>query len=118
MTYQLQNFISDIGGLSGLFLGFSLISFFELLLKAATLGINWIISKFKSFTARRNEITLKETQSGNEHVSIEVPPSLLFETQEYSRYLNKNEKGIVNHRERLFIEDLENRIFGSRMTGN
>ncbi|CAG9802085.1 unnamed protein product [Chironomus riparius] len=32
VTYRVQNFISDIGGLAGLFLGFSLLSLFEIIL--------------------------------------------------------------------------------------
>jgi pilus assembly protein TadC len=33
VTYKVQNFMSDVGGLIGLFLGFSLLSLFELLLR-------------------------------------------------------------------------------------
>ena len=32
VTYKLQNFIADVGGLAGLFLGFSLLSMFEMIL--------------------------------------------------------------------------------------
>ena len=32
VTYKLHNFICDIGGLAGLFLGFSLLSMFEMIL--------------------------------------------------------------------------------------
>jgi hypothetical protein len=34
VTYTAENFVSDIGGLAGLFLGFSLLSLFELIVKA------------------------------------------------------------------------------------
>lgn len=34
VTYTAENFVSDIGGLAGLFLGFSLLSLFELTVKA------------------------------------------------------------------------------------
>lgn len=33
VTYNIENFVSDIGGLAGLFLGFSLLSLYELILK-------------------------------------------------------------------------------------
>lgn len=32
VTYNLQNFVADIGGLAGLFLGFSLLTLFEIIL--------------------------------------------------------------------------------------
>lgn len=37
VTYIIQNFISDIGGLAGLFLGFSLLSLFEIILRMISL---------------------------------------------------------------------------------
>lgn len=33
VTYGIQNFIADVGGLAGLFLGFSLLSLFELMIQ-------------------------------------------------------------------------------------
>lgn len=45
MTYKLQNFVSDIGGLAGLFLGFSLLSLFEIILKAVVITKNFFENK-------------------------------------------------------------------------
>lgn len=47
VTYKIQNFVSDIGGLAGLFLGFSLLSLFELILKVFA-GIRSFIRKSPS----------------------------------------------------------------------
>lgn len=57
VTYQIQNFVSDIGGLAGLFLGISLLSVYEMLLKAVQ-----IIKKFigKESCIKINRISTKK----------------------------------------------------------
>lgn len=55
VAYTLQNFISDCGGLIGLFLGFSLLTFVEKIYKSVAL----IYRKIKEFKSRKKFVVRK-----------------------------------------------------------
>lgn len=70
VTYKLQNFMSDVGGLIGLFLGFSLLSLFELLLKVFSYlrktAERWISRLKRHSDESRSDDTLTEVLSVKE----------------------------------------------------
>lgn len=79
MTYQFQNFVSDIGGLAGLFLGLSLLTMFELTLKVLHLFkgcvLNLIImaKRIKNrITARRRTTQLPMYRNDRTYIDLSV----------------------------------------------
>ena len=61
MSYNVQNFVSDIGGLLGLFLGISLLSLFELTIKAiSVLRRLWSILTSKVVKQRKSRNSIKK----------------------------------------------------------
>ena len=71
VTYGIQNFTSDVGGLAGLFLGFSLLSLFELTIKLFLL-ITRMINKNKVDTKDKNKSKGSQICRVND-VVIEIP---------------------------------------------
>lgn len=73
VTYKIQNFVSDIGGLAGLFLGFSLLSLFELILK----GFAGIRDFSRKFTKPKVDkpATKKDTSKSAKHKTNKIQKS-------------------------------------------
>lgn len=68
VTYKVQNFVSDIGGLAGLFLGFSLLSLFEIVLKSVAIFKNFI-RKSTCLKVNKSTSTQKQTKKSRKRKS-------------------------------------------------
>ena len=101
VTYKVQNFMSDIGGLIGLFLGFSLLSLFELMLRVCCylrrLIKGWIGKLKRKFDELRDKSALTEVVAVKE----------FRRTVKRSRESSQNESVSVISDTTLQIEDLE-----------
>ena len=95
VTYKLLNFMSDVGGLLGLFLGFSLLSLFELMLTICSYMKKridqWIEKLNQKVEASESAVSLTEVISinelerpGNEAIRNEQDEEI-FVIQEFSK---------------------------------
>lgn len=68
VTYKIQNFLSDIGGLVGLFLGLSILSVFEFILVAANLTKKFLLKK--SLTSVEEGIIIVKPAKNNQILNL------------------------------------------------
>ncbi|XP_070500674.1 sodium channel protein Nach-like [Chironomus tepperi] len=98
ITYRLQNFISDIGGLAGLFLGFSLLTLFELIL-GITSYCRKLIKRLKNDKGKRVQNSVKVKHNVKNKPQIRIvnekpyrPEVILYETERergnYDKYVH------------------------------
>jgi len=73
-TYQLENFIAEVGGLISLFLGFSLLSFFELSFEYFT-SFGAAIHEFLEIIRWnwRIRTAIREQDDDDDHIVIVIP---------------------------------------------
>lgn len=97
VTYKILNFMSDVGGLLGLFLGFSLLSLFELLLKICS----YLKKKIDQWIEKLNQ---KVEDSKNDIPLVEV-----ISTKELENDVNQVDNFMMKELSRIQFEvqDLE-----------
>ena len=124
ITYTFQNFIADIGGLAGLFIGFSLLSLFEIILRIfAFIKKQGIKVRSKRKKSKQFQISPK-----NQNFVIEIPTTPHFDSQKDNKtaefYTKKipslmdfsSSKNIINishtqNFQRILYEELNTKYF-------
>ncbi|CAG9810955.1 unnamed protein product [Chironomus riparius] len=90
VTYELENFIFDIGGLIGLFLGSSILSVLELLVNISKIIKSQVLGILNKVKSREADQSVQSVRSQSERTSIDTICSQQFDVDE------------------LLVEDLEN----------
>lgn len=99
VTYKLQNFVSDVGGLLGLFLGCSLLSIMEVFFLIISFFCNSIKGSNKAASENEKSMT-DDCKNDNLEVRMGRLERQVFEVKNYLKKLEVSEKNDLR------VEDL------------